>query len=317
MFPCQIKPKTCSDNTYLYTKIMKKTQVYISIFFCLFFSHNTSFWEEDFCGSQKWFSLYECRVTNICDTYKSEKPVYASKKYMQADGVEQEFQNGNNQAPAIDAAKKIYRENMSNIYKCAMIQSQRNSLNSMKTSLKWELSWQLSDALEWQINQRISRLELTSNTVGCSLTDNQTQQNKLNILRETTRQLCIYTSYLEYVKWYYEQTWNAFERSNPNDSQILSDFYDTNTLNQLTKVTPSKLSSQINAAKNEIAREISHTYKIFPIAFQAYSEYENNFPIHVLLEVVKWDFLILRQLMYQNLMPISQLWLKVINAMSF
>ena len=206
---------------------------------------------------------------------------------------------------------------MGNIYKCAMIQSQRNSLNKMKEFLSWESSGQLSDALEWQIEQRIARLELSSSSIWCSLTDTQSEQNKLNILRETTQQLCIYTSYLEYVKWYYEKTWSAYSRSNPADSQILDGSYDSNTLNRLTKVSPSKIANDINASKNEIAKEISHTYKIFPIAFQAYGEYENNYPIHVLLEVIEWDFLILRQLLYQNLMPISQLGLKVINAMSF
>jgi len=296
---------------------MKKIPIILTLITCVFMPENTVFWQEDFCGSQKWFSLYECRVTNVCEKYKSEKPVYASEKYMQASEVGQEFQNWNNQAPAIDEAKKIYRENMGNIYKCAMIQSQRNSLTSMKTSLKGESSWQLSDALEWQIEKRLDRLELSASSVWCSLTDNTTQQNKLNILRETTQQLCIYTSYLEYVKSYYEKTWASYDSTNPDDAQILDNSYNTNTLNQLTKVTPTKLSSQINRNKNEIAREISQTYKVFPIAYQAYSEYENNFPIHVLLEVIKWDFLIVRQLMYQNLMPISQLWLKIINAMSF
>jgi hypothetical protein len=89
------------------------------------------------------------------------------------------------------------------------------------------------------------------------------------------------------VKSYYEKTGNAFDRSNPADAQILEGSYDNNVLNQLTKVTPSKISNDINASKNEIAKEISHTYKVFPIAFQAYGEYENNFPIHVLLEVIK------------------------------
>lgn len=296
---------------------MKKITLCTTLLLSIFMTQNTIFAEDSICGSQVWFDLYECRVTQICDTYKSEKPVYASQKYARADDATQEFQNWNNQAPAIDAAKKIYRENMGNIYKCAMIQSQRNSLNQMKEFLKPESSGQLSDALEWQIDQRIARLELSSSTVWCSLTDTKTQQNKLNILRETTQQLCTYTSYLEYVKYYYEKTGSAFERSNPADAQILEESYDTNVLNQLTKTTPSKILNDINAAKNEIATEISHTYKVFPIAFQAYSEYENNFPIHVLLEVIKWDFLILRQLMQQNLMPIAQLWLKVINAMSF
>lgn len=296
---------------------MKKVSLFIAIFSGVLLMQNTAFSADWVCGWQQWYPLYECRVQNICESYKSEKPVYASEKYIKAEEATQEFQNWNNGSPAIDAAMKTYRENMGNIYKCAMIQSQRNSLNQMKEFLKWESSGQLSDALEWQIDQRIARLDLSSSSVWCSLTDEKSQQNKLNILRETTQQLCIYTSYLEYVKAYYEGTGSDFSRSNPTDTQITDGSYSNQVLNQLTKVTPSKISNDINASKNKIAQEISHTYKIFPIAYQAYSEYENNYPIHVLLEVIEWDFLILRQLMYQNLMPIAQLWLKVINAMSF
>lgn len=296
---------------------MKKIPIIITVFFSVLISQNTTFWAGEICWSQEWYALYECRVQNICENYTSDKPLYASEKYIPAEEATQEFQNGNNQSPGIDAAMKTYRENMANIYKCAVVQSQRNSLNQMKEFLKWESSWQLSDALEWQIDQRITRLELSSSSIWCSLTDDKTQQNKLNVLRETTQQLCIYTSYLEYVKWYYERTSSAFNRSNPSDAQLADGSYDTSTFNQLTRVTPSAISRDITASKNQIAQEISHTYKIFPIAYQAYSEYENNYPIHVLLEVIQWDFLILRQLLYQNLMPIAQLGLKVINAMSF
>ena len=287
------------------------------LFSLLFFFWKSAFWAEDFCGTQKWYELYECRVENICQAYESEKPVFNSEDFQQAADIGQEFQNGNNQAPALASAKQTYRDNMSNIYKCWIIQSQRNTLNKLSEFIKQESSGQLSDAVWGQIDQRINRLELSSNTIGCTLSDNQTEQNKLNILRETTQQLCKYTSYLEYIKWYYSQTGNAFDRTNPSDTQLLEEYYDDNILAQLTKTTPRELSNYVTQTQNEIASEISHTYKTFPIAFHAYSEYENIYPIHFLLELIRWDFLILRKLLYQNLLPIAQLWLKVINAMSF
>jgi len=281
----------------------------------LFFSAQ-SFWDDEICGSQEEYALYECRVTNICDSYKSEKPVYSSEDYGKAEDATPEFQNQQAKTPALDNVKKIYRENMGNIYKCWMIQSQRNSLTKLWEFIKKESSGQLSDAVWGQIEQRIRRLELSSNTIWCALTDTDSIQNKLNILSETTHEMCKYTSYLEYIKSYYEKTNSTYDKTNPTDSQFLEDFYDNNALANLTKATPQEISNEINQTKNAIANEISHTYKVFPIAFHAYSEYENNFPIHFLLEVVRWDFLILRKLMYQNLMPIAQLGLKVINAMS-
>ncbi len=302
---------------YEYTQIMKHILLFLCIFsitwvFSFYWVH-----ANDVCGSQKWYELYACRTENICNAYESDKPVYASEDFERAEDASPEFQNQQVDAPALDSAKKIYRENMWNIYKCWMIQSQRNSLNKLAKFIKQESSGQLSDALWGQIEQRINRLELSSNSIWCALTDTTTEQNKLNILRETTHQMCKYTSYLEYIKSFYEDTGNNYSRANPSDWQLADGTYDAETIAKLTKTTPRALSNEINTTKNAIANEISRTYKVFPLAFHAYSEYENNFPIHFLLEVIKWDFLILRQLMYQNLMPIAQLWLKVINAMSF
>lgn len=296
---------------------MSKKIIFLLCFLLFISSIKSTFWADDICGTQKWYDLYECRVENICREYESEKPVFNSTRFQRADDIRQEFQNGNNQTPAIENAKKIYRDNMSSIYKCAIIQSQRNSLSKLSDFIKQESSSGLADALWGQIDQRIHRLELSSNSVGCTLSDNQTEQNKLNILRETTQQLCIYSSYLEYVKWYYEQTGNSYNTANPNDSQLSDTSYDSETLNSLTKTTPREVANSIIQAQNEVAREISHTYKTYPIAFHAYSEYENIYPIHFLLEVIRGDFLILRKLLYQNLLPIAQLWLKIINAMSF
>jgi hypothetical protein len=121
---------------------------------------------------------------------------------------------------------------------------------------------------------------------------------------------CRYVSYLEYLKAYYQKTdrfanEEEFQNAYGTDAKLLEKF----TMNELPTI--------MNEVDSAIAEEISHTYKVFPIAYHAYSEYENNFPIHFLLEVVRADFMILRDKLYQNLMPLAQLGLKVINAMSY
>jgi hypothetical protein len=282
---------------------MQKTLTLFTLLFVFFNLSVPNIWADDICWSQTDQALYECRVKNVCEPYKSEKPVYTSEDYVNFEDVTPEFQNQQTNTPALDNVKKVYRENMGNIYKCGMIQSQKNSLTKLWEFIKQESSGQLSDAVGGQVEQRIRKLELSSNKVWCSLTDQDSIQNKLNILSETTYEMCKYTSYLEYIKSEYEKT--------KNNAKTVHQEEDT-----LFKVTPREVSNQINQTKNAIANEISHTYKVFPIAFHAYSEYENNFPIHFLLEVIRWDFLILRKLMYQNLMPVAQLGLKVINAMS-
>jgi len=200
---------------------------------------------------------------------------------------------------------------MGNIYKCGIVQSQRNALEKLWDFIKQESSGKLSDTIGTQIDQRINRIEIQSATIGCSLTDSDTIQNKRNILRETTYEACRYVSYLEYNKQYYKKL-SVFTPENIPPEALAAYWSGT-----LDSYPVSELSAKVNSIQNEIAEEIAHTYKVFPIAYHAYSEYENNFPIHFLLEVVRADFLVLRRSLYQAIMPIAQVGLKVINAMSY
>jgi len=290
---------------------MKKKYISFLILLLVFtFQNQWVFWAEEICASQSWFGLYTCRNENICKGYESAKPTYNVLPFENAWDATPAFQNQKAAAPALDAAKELYRANIWNIYKCAIIQSQINSLNFLNKELWQENSGQLKDSIWWQLDQRLQRLEISSNTLGCTLSDNQTVQNKLNILRETTTQLCTYVNYLEYLKWYYAQLDRFADESEMRKSygqDIKID--DQYTLTELPTI--------INSIETEIAQEISHSYKVFPIAYHAYSDYENNFPIHYLLEIVHADVILLKSRLYETLMPIAQLWLKVINAMSY
>ncbi len=277
----------------------------------LTFTHSVStFWAEEICAGQGWFALYTCRSENICKKYTSEKPTYNVEPFQDAWDTSSEFQNNVSDAPALDRAKNLYRENIGNIYKCAIIQSQINSIDFLSKQLKQESSGQLQDSIGWQLKIRLQRLEISANTVWCTLSDAQSIQNKLNILNETTTQLCEYVSYLEYLKSYYEQLdrfWNEAEMQKSYGTDIKLD--ENYTITQLPEV--------VNSVDRQIAEEIAHSYKVFPVAYDAYSQYENNFPIHFLLEVIHADVLLLKTRLYETLMPIAQLWLKVINAMSY
>ena len=196
---------------------------------------------------------------------------------------------------------------MWNIYKCAIIQSQINTLENLEEFIGQESSWRLTDSIGWQISLRVNRLEISASTIGCTLADDESIQNKLNLLYETTYQACKHVSYLEYLKSYYEKTGTLFGDELEREAEWN---------NFSLKVTPQQVANDINARKNAVAEEISHTYQVFPIAYHAYSEYENNFPIHFLLEIIRADFMLLRENLRDNLMPIAQLGLKIINAMS-
>lgn len=282
---------------------MKKFSLSFSIISLLFLvSSGTTFGANESCGEETSFSLYTCRVENICEQYKSDKPSYTTEDYEEADGAQPKFHGQQSNTPALDAGKEIYRENMGNIYKCSIIAAQKNALEFLKDQLSWESSGELDDTIGWQIDLRLNRLDLSANKIGCSLTEKDRILIKLNVLKETTYEACRYINYLEYLKSYYASVDNNL----PDDENSVK-----------AKYLPGEIPDQIGETNIKIAEEISHTYKVFPIAYHAYTEYENNFPIHFLLEIVRADFMILRTRLYETLMPIAQLGLKVINAMSY
>lgn len=275
--------------------------IFLFIFSFLFLGVFSVQAADDICGQSSGKSLYDCRVEYSCETFKSEKPVYNTEDFEDVSDAVPEYVGQISRSPALDNAKKLYRKNMGNIYKCALIQSQRNALEFLKTQIKQESSGQLFDVLWNQINQRLQRLEITNERVWCALTDKKTINIKLNILRETTYEACRYTNYLEWVREYHK---------NPNNNLV-----DTN--NVRTTIPTQEFALIQNNIENAINAEINQTFQVFPLAYQAYSEYENNFPLHFLLEVIRWDTAILRDRLYSTLMPIAQLGYKVINAMSY
>jgi len=277
--------------------------IYITFFFTAW---SLFFWisahaNDAICGSQSWESLYNCRIEQICEGFKSEKPVYNSEDFEPISESQSAYHNQLSLSPALDNAKRLYRENMGNIYKCGLIQSQRNALEFLEEQIRQEASGQLADTIGNQISQRLQRLELSAGRIGCALTDTQTIHNKLNMLRETTYEACKYTNYLEWVREYHK---------NPNNN-----IRDTN--NVRTRFPNQEFSAILNNIEEDINSEISHTFQVFPLAYQAYTEYENHFPLHFMLTVLRGDYAILRDRLYEVMMPIAQLGYKVINAMSF
>ncbi len=67
--------------------------------------------------------------------------------------------------------------------------------------------------------------------------------------------------------------------------------------------------------KNQIQKEMDDAFKIFPIAFKAYSEYENNITIHIYLELLREDYNLLREWLHKSINPINQVVYKISNAM--
>jgi len=186
-----------------------------------------------------------------------------------------------------------------------MIQAQKNTLSLLSKQLTAEKSGKLDDTIGRQMDLQLNRLDLSANKVGCTLSDSSTIINKENILKETTYETCKHISYMNYLLAYYSDNANVLGLDNPN----------TNT-NYTQSFPVQEISQKMNRTQQLINDEISHTYKVFPLAVSAYNEYEDNFPLHFILEVIRADVVLLRQKIYEDIMPIAQVGYKIINAMS-
>ncbi len=254
------------------------------------------------------FKKYECRSEKICKKYDENKKVFNFEKYKDANTYKESEVNVLVSSGLEDkVAKKvvsIYKENMNSIYKCAIIQVQKNSILNIKQKLlSLDKTWDIKKSFEPKVEDLINKLDMISKSSQCLNIDKQTIFNKLSILRQTTYLTCDYSFYMEYLKTYYSDPINILWL---DKKQI-----EENNLDYATK----DVANKIKNIQKKLDTEVNHAYKTFPIAFNAYSEYENNFPIHFLLELIKEDYNIFRNKLHEVLNPINQVVYKISNAM--
>lgn len=250
------------------------------------------------CETNEWMSLYSCRVKNICNSYKDWVSfLYDIENYENADDYKT-----NNQLwyISLESAKDIYQKNISSIYKCAIINVQKKSLTKLKEEfIKMENTWTLWNRIKSKIEAKIQKVELQWTSLGCKNSTETDIYSKLNILKQTTYEMCRYVVYLEYLKSYYKIPSKLLDTENKNNESYT--FSET-----------IRKSMEVN---NKIQEEKIHSYKVFPVVFHAYSEYENNLPSHLFLELIREDYLVIRDKLQDALSPINQVGYKIMNAM--
>ena len=278
---------------------MKNIFVFILLLFIL---HAQAFWAwEDSCDTKKWYDTYTCRVKAICEVYNKKKPVFSTEKYENATSF---AGAGGINKTALYNAQWIYRKNISSIYKCATVTSQKKSLKKVKDILlKIEKTGTLEDKVGRDIELKLQKLDLTSSTMNCKDSSDTDVYSKFNILNESTYEMCKYISYLEYLKVFYKDLKNVVEEGSGN-TQIEQSWYSFDYI-----------SREISWIHQEINKEIGHTFKVAGTVFTAYSEYENNLPIHLFLQIIKEDYIIIREKLYKAINPINQVVYKISNAM--
>jgi len=212
---------------------------------------------------------------------------------------------------------RIYEENMNDIYKCSVINIQKNAISKYLLNIKniWLVNnipiftdrVTMQDRLERIWNSLLRSIEREEAKLECQNLSNikikweyiWDQISEL-VLARVTNETCIYNFYLEYLKEYYKDAENLFLIHKGSDESWVQ--FD-NLLD-----TSEKILREIDIIKNRVNRA-------FPIAFQSYLDYETYFWIHLLLRVIREDYIVMRNKMYESLSPINQVVYKIFNAM--
>ncbi len=196
----------------------------------------------------------------------------------------------------LNTIKQIYRNTQNNIYKCWLISAQMNWMNIILKNLDLDKTWIMKNLVKNKLKPKIEKLKRINKD--CKFNNNNIQISKKQILDQSTFELCKYEYYLDYLNNYYSNISNLTESDNKST-------YNSNEL--------AKLESWY---KNAINTEKQHSYEVYPMVFNAYSQYQNYFPIHIALEFLKDNLKEYRDLLYKAINPINQVVYKIINAMS-
>lgn len=285
------------------------------------------FWYYSLSAEEKdlsWYDLYLERNKQLCTQYKPDKPIFRTDEYPEQkkdapeDGKSYENFGDKNAIDwnDLEVAKYQYKESMNNIYKCALLNAQERSINLIMINL-----WEEKEvtALTKQYESKLNRLQAARDINKCDNTNklNKTNDQK-NVIQQTTFEICKYNNYLEYLLEYNSVIANVIEQDKKSKEN-------TTLGNKIANsVSPDKITETYNITaianlekkkKQDINDEIERAYKIYPIAFQAYTEYENNLPVHDLLTMLRNDFIEFRLDLHKNLNPINQVVYKISNAM--
>lgn len=268
-------------------------------------------------GTVTGYALYQQRNDEICKIYTPKNKIFNSET--EYEDFDSSNNNDNENIWAnfwiwwndLDIAKKIYKNTLNSVYKCWLLNAQERSIKFIMETL-WEdkETWPLSK----QYKDTLSRLQSTRKVNHCLDTHKTNQQlDKHNILKQATYELCKYNNYLEYLVEYNSIIANVIEQDKKTSTNNQSQKSDNSLLTQTYNI--SYIANIERQKKSDIKTEIEKAYKLHPIAFQAYSEYENNLPIHELLTLLRDDFIEYRTDLHKNLNPINQVVYKISNAM--
>ncbi len=289
--------------------------IMLSIIFSIY---NTSFAEEKntlYEGYKKNVETYCINANFYTQEDKWNKYIYKYKEYQKYYPTVEELKNNskikaflNQNDFALKAIKQIYRDTQNEIYKCWLISAQYKSMKLLENLTKADKTWTLKILIKNKIKPKIKRLKQINSQ--CKLPENNISISKKNILDQSTFELCKYSFYLDYLDSYYSKIDNILWIDETKLKWKTKKAYENISYN------PDVIAGLKSQIQNNISSEKNHSYQIYKLAFTAYSEYQNNYPIHLALWLLKDNLIIYRENLYKAISPINQVVYKIIHAMS-
>lgn len=282
---------------------MFKNVLILILFFLI--NINVGFWFEESEENKKNYNKYEENVKEYCEDFlliQNEKKYIVienkQEKYKKLDQkiIEKRFEKDSN---IVKEVSKIYKKNMDNIYNCALIVNQMNTLRFIKPLLKKNSKIYNQEKIDYLM----SILKEKFIKWNCNLPNEDLDTNiKPIVLNQAIYETCKYNYYL----WYIKESFKNVSILIWKKDEDAKNFYENN----------SYIISKSKNVINLVNEELDKIYNVFPNAYKTYIEFENNFPIHFLLQIIRVDFLVFRNELEKALHPINQVVYKIKDAMS-
>jgi hypothetical protein len=114
---------------------------------------------------------------------------------------------------------------MNNIYKCSILDIRKKSFLLIKEDLT-KNNASLKNKIEKKIELELRKIEISKKKIKCGNNNkNKNALQKLEVLKQTSYELCRYNSYLEYLREYHKVIGNLLAAD-----ESLADTYNLSTL---------------------------------------------------------------------------------------
>ena len=289
-------------------------KIYICVFILFIFNfHFAVYWNDDFGD------IYKNNLETVCEKkFGTTSRIANFEDYLKLEEiVDEDWEkiDPNNLFFVQHNIVPIYKNNMNKLYNCWISLVQVNTIKEF-------IDTKMGNDITWELTKYKPKLENQINKLEVFMRDNcpwilKINNIKLDLLTQATYETCRYNFYMEYLKKYYSNPENLMEFSPSSWNLDLKIFWKKVEIYDWDE-TKKNLVQWLNTLSirilNYITDEVNQAYKTFPIAYTAYSEYENNYPIHFYLSMTREMLVVYKTKLQKSINPIRQVIYKTINA---